>query len=189
MIWNGRLSRPRLHRGFGNLLGVINTRARQIRPYAAADGTPAAEMRDVKATLDGRIVHVTIAATPQTTMMALYGCPLGDTRETQPDMGRTPSRATAKTRRDAATMAMVVFCIYLSMPQCTYSEAQMRLLTNQYAIMFITFIKICACFPRTAAYSGTKGCGDPKENSVSGSGCIPYISRRFFTIFYGEYWR
>lgn len=109
MNWNGLLRRPRLHFGLGKRLGVQRRRPRQMRPYAAALGTPAAETRDVNATLDGRRVQVTRAATVQTTTTALRGWPLW-TRETQPEKGRTPSRATAKTRREAATMAMAVFC-------------------------------------------------------------------------------
>jgi hypothetical protein len=62
----------------------------------------------VKATLEGRIVQVIRAATPQTTMTAFRGWP-PFTRETQPEKGRTPSRATAKTRREAAMMAIAVF--------------------------------------------------------------------------------
>lgn len=80
-----------------------------MRPYAAALGTPAAETRDVKATSEGRSVQLMSAETPQTTMTALRGWPLW-TLETQLENGRTPSRATAKTRREAATMAIAVFC-------------------------------------------------------------------------------
>lgn len=80
-----------------------------MSPYAAAEGTPAAEMSDVKATLEGRMVQVTRAATVQTTTTALRGWPCSETRETQDEKGRTPSRATAKTRREAATMAIAVF--------------------------------------------------------------------------------
>lgn len=109
MNWNGLLHRPRLHRGFGNRFGVSTSRHRQMRPYAAAEGTPAAEMSDVKATMEGRMVQVTRAATAQTTTTALRGWPCSETRETQPEKGSTPSRATAKTRREAATMAMAVF--------------------------------------------------------------------------------
>lgn len=73
MSWNGLLHRPRLQAGFGNRFGVQNNRPRQIRPYAAALGTPAAETREVKATLDGRIVQVMSAATAHTTMTAFLG--------------------------------------------------------------------------------------------------------------------
>ncbi len=48
-------------------MGVRKSRAREMRPYAAADGTPAADTREVKATADGRMVQVMIEATPQTT--------------------------------------------------------------------------------------------------------------------------
>ena len=65
----------------------------------------------MKATGDGRMVQVMNAATPQMTRTALRGCPSGDTLETQLEYGRTPSRATAKTRRDAATIAIAVFYI------------------------------------------------------------------------------
>tara|TARA_R110002060_G_scaffold75796_1_gene85691 strand:+ start:505 stop:789 length:285 start_codon:yes stop_codon:yes gene_type:complete len=87
----------------------MKKRPKQISPYAAADGTPAAEMRDVKATEEGRIVHVTSDATIQITSTAFRGCPSAETWETQPEKGSTPSRATAKTRREAATIAMAVF--------------------------------------------------------------------------------
>lgn len=49
-----------------------------------------------------------IAPTAQTTITAFRGCPLW-TLETQPEKGSTPSRATAKTSRDAATIAIAVF--------------------------------------------------------------------------------
>jgi len=67
-------------------------------------------MREVKATPDGRIVQVTRAETPQITRTALRGWPSGDTSETQLENGRTPSLATAKTSREAATIAIAVFC-------------------------------------------------------------------------------
>ena len=91
------------------MVGVKKTRPKQISPYAAAEGTPAAEMREVKATLDGRMVQVTSAATPHTTATAFCGCPADETFDTHPEKGRTPSRATANTRRDAATIAIAVF--------------------------------------------------------------------------------
>lgn len=81
---------------------------RQINPYAAALGTPAAETSEVKATLEASSVQVMMAATAQTTITALRGWPLC-TRETQDEKGRTPSRATAKTRREAAVIATAVF--------------------------------------------------------------------------------
>ena len=112
MTWNGLLSRPRLQAGLGKFLGVRKSRARQISPYAAAEGTPAAETREVKATAEGRMVQVMTAATPQTTRTALRGWP-ATTRETQLDQGRTPSRATAKTSREAARTAIAVFYAFV----------------------------------------------------------------------------
>ena len=94
----------------GKLLGVRKKRPKQIKPYAAAEGTPAAEMSDVNATPEGKIVQVTSAETPQITRTALRGWPSGDTLETQLEYGRTPSLATAKISREAATMAIAVFC-------------------------------------------------------------------------------
>jgi hypothetical protein len=44
-----------------------------MSPYAAAEGTPAAEMRDVKATAEGRIVQVTSEANPHITITAFLG--------------------------------------------------------------------------------------------------------------------
>jgi hypothetical protein len=109
MNWNGLLSFPKLHRGLGKLLGVRKTRPKQIKPYAAAEGTPAAEIREVNATPEGRIVQVIKAETPQMTRTALRGWPSDDTWEAQCEKGRTPSLAIANTRRDAATMAIAVF--------------------------------------------------------------------------------
>lgn len=110
MAWNGLLHRPRLHAGLGNCFGVQKRRPRDMRPYAAADGTPAAETRDVKATGDGRMVQVIREETAHTTMTAFRGCP-STTVATQGEKGRTPSRATAKTKRDAARIAMAVFFV------------------------------------------------------------------------------
>ena len=76
MTWKGLLSLPRLHRGSGKLLGVKKSRPKQISPYAAADGTPAADTNDVNATPDGRILQVMMDATTQTTMTAFLGWPL-----------------------------------------------------------------------------------------------------------------
>ena len=109
MNWNGLLSFPKPHRGSGKLRGVRKKRPKQIIPYAAADGTPAAEMREVNATPEGRIVQVMEAEIPQMTRTALRGWPSDDTRENQFEKGGTPSLAIAKTRRDAATMAIAVF--------------------------------------------------------------------------------
>ncbi len=86
-----------------------NTRPKQISPYAATDGTPAAEIREVNATPEGRTVQVMEAEIPQITRTALRGWPSDDTRETQFEKGRTPSLAIANARRDAATMAIAVF--------------------------------------------------------------------------------
>lgn len=165
MTWNGLLRRPRLHLGFGNRFGVHISRPRQMRPYAAALGTPAAETREVKATLEARIVQVMIAATAQTTMTALRGWPFF-TRDTQPENGRTPSRATAKTSREAATIAMAVF--YREVSCRTTVEG--RCLTSHNAVMQMMFMNIWPPFPSTTAYSGTNGCGDPNSNSFCGEG-------------------
>lgn len=66
-------------------------------------------MSDVNATGEAKIVHRSKAATPCMTMTAFLGSLLPDTREIQPEKGRTPSRATAQIRRDEATPATVVF--------------------------------------------------------------------------------
>lgn len=73
MNWKGRLSFPKLHRGLGKLSLVMNTLPTQIKPYAAAEGTPAAEMSEVNATAEGRMVQVTKAEIPQTTRTAFLG--------------------------------------------------------------------------------------------------------------------
>ena len=77
-------------------------------------GTAAALTRDVKATGEGRIVQSRSAATISMTVIAFLGSFLSETVEIQPEKGRTPSRATAQMRRDAATPAIVAFCETLS---------------------------------------------------------------------------
>jgi hypothetical protein len=86
---------------------MVNRR-RAISPYAAMVGTLPAETNDVNATWLGRIVHRRVAAKTKMTVTALLGRPSGVTRPIHPDSGRTPSRATAKTSRDEATMATLV---------------------------------------------------------------------------------
>lgn len=113
ITWKGLLSRPSDHFASSGSLGVNTSRPRLISPYAAADGTPAADTREVNATADGRMVQVIIAATIQTTRTAFCGWPSAETRDTQADAGRTPSRATANTSRDAAVMAMAVFYLVI----------------------------------------------------------------------------
>jgi hypothetical protein len=44
------------------------------------------------------------------TVTEFLGCPSEVTRPIQPDKGRTPSRATANTSLDDATMQTLVFC-------------------------------------------------------------------------------
>lgn len=169
MAWKGLLHRPRLQAGLGNWLGVKKSRPRQIRPYAAAEGTPAAETSEVNATDDGRIVHVMSEETPQTTKTAFRGWP-STTWATQGDHGRTPSRATAKTRRDAASIAIAVFFGYVLVVSRHHGLKAQILLTNHNATMQTIFMKMWPPSPRIAAYRGTNGCVPPKEKSVSASG-------------------
>ena len=82
-----------------------------MRAYAVIEGTAAAETRDVNATGEGRIVQRSKAETTQITLTALRGCPSLDTREIHHDIGNTPSRAIAKTSRDAAITATDVFYV------------------------------------------------------------------------------
>jgi hypothetical protein len=73
ITWKGLLHRPRLQAGLGKFFGVRKSLERQISPYAAAEGTPAADTSDVKATAEGRIVQVMTDATPHTTRTAFLG--------------------------------------------------------------------------------------------------------------------
>lgn len=73
-------------------------------------GTPPHETREVKATEEGRIVQRRTAAMIPMKMMAFRGCPFLSTLPIQLEPGRIPSRAIAKTRRDAAVIARLVFC-------------------------------------------------------------------------------
>ena len=82
-------------------------------------------MSDRNATLLGKIVQSNTAETCSSSaplrpqhrkartipmkMTAFLGCPLWSTLPIQVDPGRIPSRAIAETRREAATMAMLIF--------------------------------------------------------------------------------
>ena len=74
-------------------------------------GTPPADMSDVNVTWLGRMVHSSTAAKTNMTVTAFLGCLSAFTRPIQPESGNTPSRATAKMSRDAATTAMLVFWV------------------------------------------------------------------------------
>jgi hypothetical protein len=52
----GLLHFPRLHLALGKCFGVKKKRPKQS-PKAAVEGTPAALIREVKATAEGKIVH------------------------------------------------------------------------------------------------------------------------------------
>ena len=56
------------------------------------------------------MVQVIRAETPQITRTAFWGCPEGETCDTHLEKGSTPSRATAKTSLEEATIAIAVFC-------------------------------------------------------------------------------
>lgn len=96
-----------------------------MSPYAAIVGTPPAETRDVKATWEGRIVQRSNEPKTNMTVTALRGEPSGVTWPIQPEKGRTPSRATAKMRREAATMATEVFCGYFRLNCLTFKTNKM----------------------------------------------------------------
>ena len=70
--------------------------------------TPPAEVREVKATWLGRIVHRREAQKIYMTVTAFRGCLFLSTLEIQEENGRTPSRATAKMRREAAIVMVDV---------------------------------------------------------------------------------
>ena len=89
--------------------GVIVNRSNEIRQYDAIVGTPPAEMSDVNATWLGRIVQRMAAPKMNMTVTAFRGWPSELTLPIHLEKGRTPSRATAKMSRDAATIAILVF--------------------------------------------------------------------------------
>ena len=89
--------------------GVIVRRSNAINPYAAIVGIPPAEIRDVNATWLGRIVQRRRAPNANMMVTAFRGWPSELTCPMKLENGRTPSRATAKMRREAATTAMLVF--------------------------------------------------------------------------------
>jgi hypothetical protein len=91
-------------KSFGVMVNLNNA----MSPYAAVVGIPPAEMREVKATWLGRIVQRREAPKMYMTVTAFRGCLLWSTWLIQDERGRTPSRATAKMRREAATIATLV---------------------------------------------------------------------------------
>jgi len=86
----------------------MNNLSNAMSPYAAVVGIPPAEMREVKATWLGRIVQRSAAPKMYMTVTAFRGCLCSSTLPIQEERGRTPSRATAKMRREAATIATLV---------------------------------------------------------------------------------
>jgi len=113
----GFLNFPNLNLVFLNEFGVRKSLKRAIKAYAAMVGTPPAETRDVNATWLGMITMSNVAPKTNMTVTALRGWPSGVTWPIHLEPGRTPSRATAKMRRDAATMAMLVFYYGLSVSE------------------------------------------------------------------------
>ena len=86
----------------------MNNLNNATRPYVEVINIPPAEAREVKATWLGRIVQSMEAAKMYMTVTAFRGCFLSSTWPTQEESGRTPSRATAKMRREAATIMVEV---------------------------------------------------------------------------------
>ena len=66
------------------------------------------EIKDVNATWLGRIVQRSAAPKTNITVTAFRGWRAFSTRPMQDESGRTPSRATAKMSREAATIATLV---------------------------------------------------------------------------------
>ena len=82
-----------------------------MRPYAAVVGMPPADVSDVKATVEGRIVQRSAAPKTNMTVTALRGWRCSSTCPIHREKGSTPSRATAKTSREAATTDTLVFWV------------------------------------------------------------------------------
>jgi hypothetical protein len=72
-------------------------------------GTPAALIRELKATGEGKMVQSKSDATTSITVVAFRGSFFSETCEIHPDHGKTPSLATAQISRELATPATVVF--------------------------------------------------------------------------------
>lgn len=108
---NGRDHFPKLHLARLNFPAVRKHRPKQISAYAVMVGTAAALTSDVNATGEGKIVQSNTAATTSMIVIALRGSFLSETAEIHPEKGRTPSRATAQIRREAATPDTVVLKI------------------------------------------------------------------------------
>lgn len=132
---------------------VMVRRKSAMRPYAAIVGTPPADTSDVNATVLGRIVHRMTAPKTYITVTALRGWPLASTRPIQWDIGRTPSRATAKIKREAATTAILVFYNIVSNEPVMGGQKHTRMRPMTARIV----IKMLGPLPRAMAYSWTNG--------------------------------
>ena len=88
----------------------MNNLNNATRPYEEVIQTAAPDTREVKATWLGRIVQSMKAEREHMTVTAFRGCFLSSTWLIQEESGRIPSRATAKTRREAATIMVEVHC-------------------------------------------------------------------------------
>ena len=91
-----------------NPSGVMNSLNNATRPYVEVMQIALVETREVKATWLGRIVHRMRAEKMYMTVTAFRGSLFSSTLPTQEENGRTPSRATAKMRREAATITVEV---------------------------------------------------------------------------------
>lgn len=131
-------------------------------------GIPPADTREVNATWLGRIVQSMQAPKMYITVTAFLGCPVASTVPIHSDIGRTPSRATANIRREAATIATLVFWMTL------ISGAFERWLplkhTNMRPMTAMAVMKALPGLPNASAYSCTNGCGAFRENKVLKSG-------------------
>lgn len=109
-------------------------------------------------------------AAPKTymTVTAFRGCLFSSTWPIQEERGRTPSRATAKIRREAATTATLVPCVRQS--QSSYIKRDGKELTKIKPNDAMMVMKILGPLPNAIAYIWTKGWGASRVKRVSKSG-------------------
>ena len=133
-----------------NSSGVTSNLNNPIRKYVPVAKTPVADMREVKATWLGSIAQRRQAAKMYTTVTAFRGCLFLSTRLTQEEDGRIPSRATAKTRREAATITAAA--AYTETRLCqSWNGRAMKAFTSVAPITAITVMKTAGPLPNAMA--------------------------------------
>ena len=134
-----------------NPSGVMNSLNNATRPYVEVMQIALVETREVKATWLGRIVQRMKAPNKYMTVTAFRGCFLSSILLIQEESGRTPSRATAKMRREAARIPAEVHYTGRKVVSIVERQGYGKGYTMVKPITAITVMKTLAPLPNAIA--------------------------------------